>query len=456
MYVLPIRQARLLLCLAWMAVVVGCQTPARFAPARRPTARKAHLTWQVLGDTAAECATHPVQSGHFMLTGPLDFLDNAGRDVGKRVGLWKVRKGGRPRVPGSEGPLWPAHICLYPEGEEALAALEEVIDGARHRLDVLMYTWDQGPVGMHIARKLAARAGPDLPVRVLVDDGGNLVFSEPGDAPADEIDRALLWLSCQPHVEVIRARNPFGRFDHRKLVLADGRVAWTGGRNFTANDFFTRHDLTFTVTGPLVARMQELFERSWCRQGGQAAGPVPAGGCDTCNAWARLVETTPTRHELKRTLYRNLDGARASIWLENPYLCDAGLINRLLRARRRGVEVCVVLSVDDDTRTINRANRVTANRLLGAGCRIYLAPGPLHTKAALVDGAWLYVGTGNFDTLSLRRNRELGVIVEEGSLIAEVAGCIFVPDFRPDWEVREPLPLAPGDVFLEVLASWFL
>ena len=68
----------------------------------------------------------------------------------------------------------------------------------------------------------------------------------------------------------------------------------------------------------------------------------------------------------------------------------------------------------------------------------------------------LYIGTGNFDTLSLRRNRELGVIVEKGPLIDEVADRIFRPDFRPEWEVREPLPLAPGDPLLEVLASWFL
>src|SRR5262249_58279342 len=70
--------------------------------------------------------------------------------------------------------------------------------------------------------------------------------------------------------EVVRIRNPFARFDHRKLVLIDGRLAWTGGRNFDWSAFFRIHDLSLTVEGPLVAELQERFERSWRRQGGGA------------------------------------------------------------------------------------------------------------------------------------------------------------------------------------------
>jgi cardiolipin synthase len=465
---------------AMLVLLPGCRTrPARLGPCGRLQqagcpctcqdrwSREARLFQQVSRDTSVELVSHPARAGRLLLTGPIDFLENASRDlIGKRLGLNRCHPGKIPQPPWtpSPSPDHPACIQLYSDGPAALLALEEVIASAQHRLDVLMYTWDQSALGLAIARRIAAQAGPCLPVRVLVDEGGNLVFGKPDSACAGEVNRALCWLASQPHVTVIRTRTPFMRFDHRKLVLADGWLAWTGGRNFTENDFQQRRDLTFTVTGPLVGQMQECFEECWREQGdspragvgepGQAAPGSPT--CSEANVRGRLVQTTPTRHELKRALYQALEGAEKSIWLENPYLSDSGMVNKMVRACQRGVEVSVVLSITGDARVVNRANRVTANRLLRAGAKVYLHPGSLHTKAALVDGQWAYLGTGNFDTLSLRRNREMGLILVEGPLLAEMANRVFLPDFEPAWQLRAPLPVSIGDRACELLASLFL
>jgi cardiolipin synthase len=316
--------------------------------------------------------------------------------------------------------------------------------------------WDQGPLGQSLAERLVAKAGANLRVRVLVDGGGNLMFGLPKEASAAEVNRAVCWLARQPHVEVIRTRNPLAHFDHRKLVVADGRVAWTGGRNFTGQAFFGRHDLSFTVEGPLVNEMDDRFERFWQDQGGRPGAALPAAPAPPANAWARLTKTTPAEHDLLGTLYEAIDGACHHVWLKNPYLTDGGLITKLARARQRGVDVRVVLTIGSDTKTVNRANRVTANRLLAAGMRVYLHPGPLHAKAAVIDSRQAYLGTGNFDTLSLRRNYELGLLVGAGPVLNDIEEQVFEPDLRPDWEVQGPFSVTPSEYLDELLAALFM
>ena len=143
-----------------------------------------------------------------------------------------------------------------------------MIDGANCRLDVYMYLWGSDQIGWHTAHKLAARAGPNRTVRILVDEGGQLIHGEPKHARADEVNRAVCWLARQPHVRIIRSRNGGLHFDHRKLVIADGRIAWDGGRNFVDDAFFKDHDLSYMLSGPLAAEWAQRFDENWEFQGG--------------------------------------------------------------------------------------------------------------------------------------------------------------------------------------------
>jgi cardiolipin synthase len=383
--------------------------------------------------------------------------------------------------------LHPAHVDLYPDGADALVALNQVIDKATRQIDVLMFYWENDALGAAVAARLAAKARAGVRVRVLVDGGGNLTFCKPEYAPDGDLNRVVTELACCPQVELQRIRNPFGRFDHRKLVLADGRTAWTGGRNFAASAFFKHHDLSFTLTGPLVCDLQTRFDNFWKAQGGQVedresrnpqpnlalvenresrgmgpdAIPLPqsssilAPPCSV-NAYARLVSAGPGTHELAHTLYQAIDRACHHVYVENVYFSDSPLVWRLARARRRGVDVRAVVTFSTSSGAINRANRVVANRLLRAGVRVYVYPIMTHVKAAAVDGCWAYLGTGNFDPLSLRHNRELGFAVGGGPLIAEVEQRLFLEDFRPEWELKDPLALTPEDYACELLASLVL
>ncbi len=174
------------------------------------------------------------------------------------------------------------------------------------------------------------------------------------------------------------------------------------------------------------------------------------------NATARLVENAPTHHSLRQALYHAIDNSCRFVYLENPYLTDNGVIVKLARARRRGVDVRILFTIQSDTTSINHTNKVTANRLLAAGVRVYLYPGRIHTKSALIDGCWGYVGSGNFDLLSLHRNHELGVVFGPSPILDELSRVLFQPDFNPDWELHAPLPLTARDYAYEMLAAFFL
>jgi phosphatidylserine/phosphatidylglycerophosphate/cardiolipin synthase-like enzyme len=477
---------------AALLLLSGCQMspakPSGCTPATADADRSQVLIQQLLCDTGAEVVHHPLRAGYTVLADQAAWFGSAGRGIfGKRIGM-RLHGAPPPLCPCAGGldpaliatGLQPASVQLYRDGGAALAALEHLIDSAQCSIDVLMYIWEDDAVGWSIAQRLAAAASANRRVRILVDGGANLIFAPspaidplPGSSPsissrqekpktASEVNGVVCWLAHQPGIELIRIRNPFAHFDHRKLILIDSQAAWAGGRNFTQPGFFVRHDLSLTMQGPLVSQLQEGFENYWRDQGGKPAcvppqtGETPAPPPVIANAAGRLVENTPTHHSLRHALYDAIDHARCFVYLENPYLTDNGVITKLARARRRGVDARILFTIQSDTSSINHTNKVTANRLLAAGVRVYLYPGRVHTKAALIDGCWAYLGSGNFDLLSLHRNHELGVVFGPGPIIDEINQVLFQPDFNPDWELRVPLPLTAEDYAYEMLAAFFL
>ncbi len=265
---------RCLLC-----VLTGCRSPAvpyTAQPGCRALPRNVVAARQVAEDTAVAFANRPLATSWSLLTETADHMHAfAEGDLGKRFVLPLQGQPG-PLPPCSEPldlaaleadlrgltgqDLNPAHVQLYIDGQQSLTALEELIARATSRIDVIMFQWENDPLGKAIAECLAARAGPNLRVRVLIDGAGNLFFGEPDSACASQVNGVITMLARHPYIEVVRIRNPLARYDHRKLVLVDGCIAWTGGRNFSHPAFFEHHDLSFVFEGPLVPRIQEHFE----------------------------------------------------------------------------------------------------------------------------------------------------------------------------------------------------
>jgi cardiolipin synthase len=461
-----------------LVLFAGCQPiPAHVQPCdggeKRVPSRKGLFVRQIVGDTVVETGQHPLKEARALLRLPVDYGIAIEQMAIRRRFRSLVRRNPSPIEPcrptldpdaleevihkktGSE--LQPAWVELYPTGEEALAGLHQLIDLATCRIDILMYLWDNDPLGWEVAHHLAAVATPDKPVRILIDGGANLNQGEPKEATSVDVQRVVCWLEKQPNIHLIRHRDPNFHMDHRKVVVADGRLAWSGGRNFTYPAFFKDRDVSYIVAGPLACQLEKIFEEYWQEQGGCPAPALPPPPpLPQENAQARLVETAPHLLELEHAVYHAIDRACHHIYMENPYLTDNRILLKLEDARRRGVDVRVVMTTSDTSQSINSANKVTMNRLLRGGVRVYHYPSMTHAKTTAVDGVWAYVGTGNFDRLSLRHNHEIGLAVGYGPLIQEIEERVFMVDFNPEWELKEPLPVSISDRIRAVIASLLL
>jgi cardiolipin synthase len=441
------------------------------------------MTRQLAADSVVAVAEHPLRCGR-----------NTVIETAEHVTAWSLGAVGKRIYPccyGPPAPLGPcdappsdgppderycqAHFELYPEPCAALEALHHAIDQATDRIDILMFIWESDDVGTAVADWLTARAAAGVHVRVLIDGGGNLMFSHPTHGV--DVNAAVCALARQPNVEVVRGRDGFFCFDHRKLVLIDGCLAWTGGRNLTHKSFFGQHDLSFVASGPIVDRLQHCFNDAWVEQGGcvtrragaetltgngergtgneiPSAFPVPRSPfpvSEPPNAWVRLVESASCAHNLAPELYQAVEHAHHHIYLENGYLSDGRLLCKLAAARRRGVDVRVVITLASKESVVDCANRVTANRLLAAGVRVFICPCMTHMKAGAIDGCWAYLGSGNYDALSLRHNCELGMLIGGGPLLGEIEEQLFCADCRPDWELKKPLHVTIADYLGEMV-----
>jgi cardiolipin synthase len=208
---------------------------------------------------------------------------------------------------------------------------------------------------------------------------------------------------------------------HRKILVADGRVGFTGGMNIRQGHCMKRNarrpvqDLHFRVEGPVVTQLQEAFADDWLFTTAEilkGEGWFPrlerVGG-----VLARGVTDGPDEdfEKLRWTLLGALAQARTSIRIVTPYfLPDPALTSALNLAAMRGVVVDIVLSSANNLPFVQWASRAMWWQVLEHGCRIWLTPPPFdHSKLMLVDGCWVLLGSANWDPRSLRLNFEYNV-----------------------------------------------
>jgi cardiolipin synthase len=346
---------------------------------------------------------------------------------------------------GFGGPPTPALLTLLPSSELSVRT-------ARCRLDLMMYGWDDDPTGRAVAAALAERARAGVPVRVLVDRTGYLIHNAPA---AQGCCTFLDELRAVPNVRVIEPPGTFFRFDHRKVAIVDERVVWTGGMILTEVARRRWHNLAFLAEGSIVAAYTELFNVRWAEVGGCPSPACPPPPPVAPNAVVRMVRTDIDTRTLKDAVYHAVDHARHHIFLENPYFSDQILTKKLVAARARGVDVRAVLTLRGNVRQLNQFESLTANRLLRGGVRVFLFPAMTHVKAMSVDGVWAYIGTGNFDELSLRNNREVGLSVATPQIVQALDQSLFLPDLAASQELTAPLPWPKNRLLLEALSLWY-
>jgi cardiolipin synthase len=326
----------------------------------------------------------------------------------------------------------------------------QAIDEAKESVSLATYIFDYDKVGHQFVDALSRAVGRGLEVRVLVDDIGaryhRPAVSKPLKKAGVPVARFLPTL--------VPVYFPYSNLRiHRKILVADGRIGFTGGMNIRG---LAIRDLQFRITGPAVAHLQDVFAEDWefttneVLQGERWFPPLPPEG----EVLARGIPDGPDEdfEKLRISLLAALACAEQSVTIVTPYfLPDSALVMALGVAALRGVEVNIILPQQNNLWLVQWASTAGLWEILERGCHVWLSPPPFdHTKLMIVDRTWVLLGSGNWDPRSLRLNFEFNVECYDAALaerLHEQTGATVrasKPVTLADVENR-PLPLKLRD-----------
>jgi cardiolipin synthase len=338
-------------------------------------------------------------------------------------------------------------------GDEIFPAMLEAIRSAQRTITFETYIYWSGEIGQQFADALAERARAGVKVKVMIDWAGSI-----------KMDGALLEQIKSAGAEVHQYRPlkwyNMGRLNnrtHRKLLVVDGRIGFTGGVgiadqwNGHAQDAEHWRDLHFRIEGPVVAQVQAAFNDNWIKTTGVVLNgedyfpPLqPVGEMD-----AHMFVASPAGgSESMHLMYlMAIAAAERSIDLQAAYFVpDELIIKALIAARHRGVRIRVNLPGKHiDSTTVKLASKAHWGELLLAGVEIYeYQPTMMHNKLLIVDGLMVSVGSTNFDVRSFRLNDEASLNVYDADFAArmtEVFELDLKPTIRYSYEMWRKRPL---------------
>ena len=359
-------------------------------------------------------------------------------------------------------------LKLLIDGDAFFPRLRESFAKATNSIHADVYIFDRDDVGIGIADQLRARAR-EVEVKVILDRLGSIGggLSPPSTPlPADFfMPRAILpYLRRDSRINVHPWLNPWFSSDHQKVFLVDHNRAWLGGMNLGREYRYEWHDLMLEVDGPVVATLERNFDRAWAHEGpwgdlGYTAallrGPItapPAGPQDS--ARMRLLPTRTLWKPFETAVLASLRKARNYVYVENPYLFDKRVLASLVHARRRGVDVRVVIPRSNDFKAGGRSNLIAANYLFQQGVRVYFYPGMTHVKALLVDD-WACLGSANLNHMSMRLCQEQNIGTSAPQFTAELKAKLFKVDFERSYEMDEYISVDWVDFLSDVILENF-
>lgn len=323
---------------------------------------------------------------------------------------------------------------LFIEGDVLYEAMLDDIDAARDNVRLESYIIASDRVGRAFIDSVIRRARCGVQVRMRADQAGSWTVLTRSDIDRMRTNGVRFewsrpWSAWQPLSS--------NRRNHRKLLVVDNAVAYTGG--------FNLHD---------ASSMRAVGQSRWRDTHARFTGePAAAAGIvfdcyrdvpprwmppTTGRLWLLPNRSWACRHRLRCVLHDQLTAAHTRIWATTPYFVPDSATQRLLRnAAQRGVDVRLLVPGKSDVPITQWAARAAYSRLLASGVRIFeYFPRVLHAKTILVDSAWSTIGTANLDYRSLFVNDELNLIDESGELNAQLAE-IFLCDLLDAQEVHE-------------------
>ncbi len=346
-------------------------------------------------------------------------------------------------------------VRIHPEAGAARRALLEVIDGAQHELHFLIYDFLRDASGREVLTAIERAAARGVAVRMLVDDLGSWSLN---DTHLHRLQRRggrfrrfkPLWLSLTARMANLR--------NHRKIVVADGVRAWTGGRNI-GDAYLADHaeqsrwaDLSVTVEGPAAAVLDEIARADWLFATGDnlavaCASAPPAGQPLT---QVQVLASGPDQRDdvWHAALLKSLMDARRRIYIATPYFVpDEALLHALSIAARSGVDVRILVPKRSDNIIVDIVAMSYLRELVRHGAHVLrYKNGMLHSKLTLIDDMAV-VGSANFDSRSFFLNYESLLFCYDGPVIGELE------NYYSRLETRSQRGIRSRPAWQEVLAG---
>lgn len=320
--------------------------------------------------------------------------------------------------------------ALLRNGQEVFPAWLSAIGNAQQRVSLEMYIFKDDVIGHQVGESLIAAARRGVDVRLMYDDVGCR------EAPPEFFDRLRRsGVRAIPYHRFRFWRPQFWalfRRNHRKTLVVDGLVGFTGGLNI-ADDWLPTaqggggwRDAVVELRGPVVLDLESVFLRTWNRRATKRLKldattlprPAPTG-----TAHVSILANTELRDRftIRRAAVHALRESRTRAYLANPYFVpDPGFLSALRAAVTRGVDVRLLVPIESDSLILDYAARATFQRLLENGVRIFQHSAVVHTKALVIDDQFVSMGSYNLDHRSLAYNLELVANVVDTEFAAQV------------------------------------
>ena len=307
-------------------------------------------------------------------------------------------------------------------GDETFPVMLRDIKTAKRTITFAQYLYETGPIAYQLAEAFAERCRAGVEADILLDSHGTRTN--------EDIPEMMRKAGC--HVEYFRRVEApqvifpwkllkYNYRNHRRILVIDGRVGFTGGYGISAawagNGRIPDHwrETNARIEGPLVKHLQAAFTESWLEATGAILGDdpyfprlEPQG-----KVWAQIVKSSPSGGSFENYMLFliSIASAQKSILITNPYFIpDDQLIDALLKAAARGVRIVVLVPGKIDHKITYRASRSNYGRMLLGGIQIFEYMASLmHAKTMVVDGVWATIGSTNFDNRSFALNEELNL-----------------------------------------------
>lgn len=326
-------------------------------------------------------------------------------------------------------------VKLLRDGTAAYPAMLAAINAAHRSILLQSFIIADDEIGHYILKTLEDRAREGVDVKILYDSFGS--FFSSFYRMFNKYGRGIENFKIRPFsLANSLTRWRFQMRNHRKLLVVDGRVGFLGGVNISEENVPVRrkgesaiHDLHCRIEGPVVGELEMSFLRDWFYAANESEENIlnaallpsvaPCGDCAIrliCSGWGQCYEGS------EKVFYTAASTAEKSIWIISPYFVpDTPFLMALRMAAARGVDVRVIVPMNNNHFYVKLASRSFYESLLEDGVRIFERRGVfVHAKAMLVDSEWALVGSSNCDVRSFRLNFELDTVIRGESFIRQL------------------------------------